>query len=124
MEEAESALSRREFLERTAYAAGLAGVAALPVDLLLAQEAEASHRKSRLPSPRNVPIDHFVILMMENRSFDTYFGWLHGQADGVQAQTYPDLQGQRIPTRHASFMGEAQWQGCGHPDPGHGWDDG
>ena len=30
------------------------------------------------PAPRNVPIDHFVILMMENRSFDHYFGWLAG----------------------------------------------
>jgi phospholipase C len=126
MEEHESALSRREFLERTAYAAGLAGVAALPVDLLLAQEAEASHRKARLPSPRNVPIDHFVILMMENRSFDTYFGWLHGQADGIQKQSFPDLQGRPTPTRHHSSLGTGgvEWKGCGHPDPGHGWEQG
>src|SRR5215210_3768122 len=126
MEEAESALSRREFLERTAYAAGLAGVAALPVDLLLAQEAEASHRKSRLPSPRNVPIDHFVILMMENRSFDTYFGWLHGQADGIQKQSFPDQQGRPMRTRHHSSLGigGVEWKGCGHPDPGHGWEQG
>ena len=27
------------------------------------------------PSPRNMPIDTFVVLMMENRSFDHYFGW-------------------------------------------------
>ena len=29
-----------------------------------------------------------------------------------------------MPTRHASSLGQAQWQGCGHPDPGHGWDSG
>ena len=29
-----------------------------------------------------------------------------------------------MPTRHASSLGTAQWQGCGHPDPGHGWDSG
>jgi phospholipase C len=63
--------------------------------------------------------------MMENRSFDHYFGWLPG-ADGVQDRTYPDPDngGAPVSTRHAATLGTAQWQGCGHPDPGHGWDDG
>ncbi len=30
-------------------------------------------------------IDHFVVLMMENRSFDHYFGWLGADADATQA---------------------------------------
>jgi phospholipase C len=126
MGESDWALSRREFIERTAYAAGLAGVAGLPLETLLAQQAQASIRSHRLPSPRNVPIDHFVLLMMENRSFDTYFGWLHGQADGVQNQTYPDPQGNPVPTRSHSALGTGgtEWKGCGHPDPGHGWDNG
>ena len=89
MREPDSALSRREFIERTAYAAGLAGVAGVPLELLMAEEAKASLRSHRLPRPRNVPIDHFVLLMMENRSFDTYFGWLHGQADGIQTRATP-----------------------------------
>jgi len=117
-------LSRREFIERSAAAAGLAGIAGLPLGTILAEEAEARHRKARIPSPRNVKIDHFVILMMENRSFDHYFGWLTGQADAVQRQTYPNPAGQQVATRHASTLGEAMWQGCGHPDPGHGWDSG
>ncbi len=117
--DADSSLSRREFLERTAYAAGLAGAAyALPSGLLISEAARA--QASALPSPRNVPIDHFVILMMENRSFDHYFGWFDEVADATQNASYPDPGGNQVPTRHASFM-EAEWQGCGFSDPGHGW---
>jgi phospholipase C len=63
-----------------------------------------------------------VVVMMENRSFDHYFGWLE-DADGSQDETYLDPAGQPVATRHASSL-DAQWQGCGHPDPGHGWDSG
>ena len=83
-DQSDQSLSRREFLERTAYAAGLAGAAGLPASTILAEAAEAAHRSARLPSPRNVPIDHFVILMMENRSFDHYFGWAGADADATQ----------------------------------------
>jgi phospholipase C len=120
-------VSRREFLERTAYAAGLAGAAsALPASTLLAEAAEAAARRSPLPRPRNVEIDHFVVLMMENRSFDHYFGWLGGAADAVQDQTYTDPSGEQVPTRHFSTLGSGgvEYKGCGHPDPGHGWDSG
>jgi phospholipase C len=127
----DSSLSRREFLERTAYAAGLAGAAAtLPAGVLLSQAAKA--QASPLPSPRNVPIDHFVILMMENRSFDHYFGWLSDVADGDQTQNFVNHTGAdvwgvppggSVPTHHAGEM-SAQWQGCGFGDPGHGWDAG
>jgi phospholipase C len=119
-------LSRREFLERTAYAAGLAGVTGLSANTILAEAALASHARSALPSPRNVPIDHFVLLMMENRSFDHYFGWLTGDADATQNQRYRNPSGQVIATRHASTLGSGgtQWKGCGHPDPGHGWESG
>jgi phospholipase C len=119
-------LSRREFLERTAYAAGLAGVAGLSADTILAEAALASHRRSGLPGPRNLPIDHFVILMMENRSFDHYFGWVQG-ADATQNVQYRShTTGRLVGTRHASTLGSGgtQWKGCGHPDPGHGWESG
>ena len=125
-QQSDQSLSRREFLERTAYAAGLAGAASLPASTILAEAAEASHRSARLPSPRNLPIDHFVILMMENRSFDHYFGWAGADADATQKQSYPNPAGQQVQTRHASSLGSdgTQWKGCGHPDPGHGWESG
>jgi phospholipase C len=122
----DSDLSRRDFLERTAYAAGLAGVASLPPSLLLAEAAQAQARRNPLPSPRNIEIDHFVVLMMENRSFDHYFGWLSGDADAMQQQIYPNAEGQPVETRHFKTLGSGgdEYKGCGHPDPGHGWDSG
>jgi phospholipase C len=121
----EEALRRRDFLQRAAYAAGLAGAASvLPADVILREAATAQAKRARLPSPRNIEIDHFVLVMMENRSFDHYFGWLSDIADGVQHQTFRDAAtGQDVATQHASAL-EADFQGCGHPDPGHGWESG
>src|SRR5690349_6525372 len=119
----QGSLRRRDFLRRTAYAAGLGAAAtALPLDLLIGQAAKQEARAAGLPSPANMQIDHFVVLMMENRSFDHYFGWLPS-ADAVQNRTYLDPDNGNVPvsTRHASTLGTAEWQGCGHPDPDHSW---
>ena len=122
----EATMRRRDFLSRSAYAAGLAGAAAsLPLNLILGEAAKREARAAGLPSPSNLPIDHFVVVMMENRSFDHYFGWLP-HADGVQDRSYPDPDNANVlvPTRHASTLGTGQWQGCGHPDPDHSWNGG
>src|SRR3954454_4088421 len=78
-------LRRREFLQRTALVAGLTTAlgTVLPSETLVAEAARRQRRKP-LPAPKNLPIDTFVVLMMENRSFDHYLGWLPG-ADGRQA---------------------------------------
>jgi phospholipase C len=114
-------LRRREFLQRTALTAGLAGLAGvLPADTLVAEAARTQRRAAALPSPRNMPIDTIVVLMMENRSFDHYLGWLPG-ADGRQAGlTYVDKTGKSFETRRLA----PDWQGCDHPDPDHSWDGG
>jgi phospholipase C len=116
----EHALRRREFLQRTAYTAGLAGLAgALPAETLIA-EAAKRQKRVKLPSPRNMPIDTFVVLMMENRSFDHYLGWMPN-ADGKQeGVSYTDVEGKPQSTHVLT----PEYQGCGHPDPGHGWDSG
>jgi len=111
-------MRRREFLQRTAMTAGLAAGlgTVLDPDVLLA-EAASKQRRRKLPSPRNLPIDTFVVLMMENRSFDHYLGWLPN-ADGRQAGlTYTDRQGQAHATRRMA----PDFQGCDHPDPNHSW---
>ena len=120
----EAYLRRREFLQRTALAAGLAASMAtvLSPDVLVA-EAAGRQRRTPLPAPRNLPVDTFVVLMMENRSFDHYLGWVPG-ADALQHQTFRDPSGVAVPTRPADDLGTARWQGCGHPDPGHGWTSG
>src|SRR6202012_4870403 len=113
--------TRRDFLKRTAMTAGLAASAGLGLDPdTLVAEARRRQRQVKLPSPRNLPIDTFVVLMMENRSFDHYLGWLPG-ADGVQAGlTFTDAQGLSHPTHRLVD----QYQGCGFLDPDHSWDGG
>jgi phospholipase C len=113
----DEAMRRREFLQRTALTAGLAGLASvLPAETLVA-EAARKQRRNEIPAPRNMPIDTFVVLMMENRSFDHYLGWMPN-ADGRQAGlSYTDLQG----VVHQTHRLTPDWQGCGHPDPDHSW---
>ncbi len=114
-------LRRREFLQRTALAAGLTTAlgTVLPSETLVAEAARRQRRRP-LPAPKNLPIDTFVVLMMENRSFDHYLGWLPG-ADGRQAGlTFTDKQGNAQSTRPLA----PEWQGCEHPDPDHSWDGG
>src|SRR5947208_8881350 len=115
-------LRRRECLQRAAVTAGLgAGLGlALGPDTVVAEAARRQVRSSHLPSPRNLPVDTFVVLMMENRSFDHYLGWMPN-ADGRQAGlSYVDLSGHTLSTRPLA----PDWQGCGHPDPDHSWDGG
>ena len=112
---------RREFLQRTAMAAGLAAGLGTVLDAeTLVAEAARKQRRAPLPSPRNLPIDTFVVLMMENRSFDHYLGWLPG-ADGRQTGlTYVDFAGQP----HQTARLAPDFQGCEHPDPDHSWEGG
>ena len=113
-------LRRRDFLQRTAMLAGAAGLASvLPLETLVS-EAAKKQVLTALPAPRDVPIDTFVVLMMENRSFDHYLGW-HPDADAKNAGlSYPTPDGSRVETYHLP----PDYQGCSHPDPAHGWSSG
>jgi phospholipase C len=113
--------TRRDFLKRTAVTAGLASGMGLVLDpdTLVAQAARRQ-REVMLPSARNLPIDTFVVLMMENRSFDHYLGWLPG-ADGRQAGLeFTDRQG----AKHATHRLQTDFQGCAFLDPDHSWQGG
>jgi phospholipase C len=75
--------------------------------------------RSKLPAPADSGIDHIVVVLMENRSFDHYLGWLPG-ADGQQAGLrYPDEDGALHATHHLT-----ERQGCGFADPDHSYDGG
>src|ERR671926_260562 len=97
-------LSRRDFIRRAAYTAGigLSIASGMPASQVLAKAAKK--KRIAVPLGANNPIDHFVILMMENRSFDHYFGWLP-QADSEQHESYPDSTGAQVATRHFSTLG-------------------
>ena len=75
-----------------------------------------------LPSPASAPFDHVVVLMLENRSWDHFLGWLPG-ADGRQAGlSYTDTAGNTYPTYRLARDGD--FQGCGYADPDHSWEGG
>jgi phospholipase C len=107
-------LSRRQLLAGVA-GAGIAGAAA--VGGLGA--AAASAATTGLPEPAVSGIDHIVVLMMENRSFDHYLGWVNG-ADGKQAGlSFLDREGAPHDTHRLQ-----DFQGCSNPDPDHSFEGG
>jgi phospholipase C len=113
-------MRRREFLQRAALTGGLAMSMAsvLAPDTILGEAA--ARDRVNVPEPKQLPLDTIVVLMMENRSFDHYLGWLPG-ADGRQAGlTYSNAAGQQFETHRLA----PDWQGCAHPDPDHSWDGG
>lgn len=105
-------ISRRDFIRRTAgAAAGVALTGLLP-------ESQAAPRNKNLPKPQKSEIEHVVVVMMENRSFDHFLGWLPG-ADGRQAGlSYLDSNG----VAHTTYPLAPDFQGCGHPDPDHSYE--
>src|SRR4051794_13532365 len=84
------ALSRRQFLTTSAAAAGGLVVAGVAGGWASGSGGPSAAAATTLPSPGASGIDHIVVVMMENRSFDHFLGWLPG-ADGKQAGlTYVD----------------------------------
>jgi phospholipase C len=109
----EAELTRRQLLIRGAGIAGAAGAASIlgPTGIARAATAVAP---AALPPPDQSGIEHIVVLMMENRSFDHMLGWLPG-ANGIQdGLSFLDQNGVLQPTTHLT-----EFQGCGHPDPDH-----
>jgi|SRR5438876_783830 len=107
-------MNRRTFLTSTASAAG-----AIALGCRHAGPDSPSITSSlvALPDPASTGIEHVVVFMMENRSFDHLLGWLPS-ADGRQAgQTYLDAAG--VP--HSTFPLAPDFQGCAHKDPDHSY---
>lgn len=105
-------LSRRQFGKTLAGA----GALALGSRNIRGQE---ERKINALPPPNQSGIEHIVVCMMENRSFDHFLGWLPG-ANGMQAGlTYKDSSGNPHATYHLT-----DYQGCGHPDPDHSYNGG
>ena len=140
-------MSRREFLR----AAGLVGGAAMlggPGLVACGGSSSSAAKVPRLPLPPDsvlahpaaeCPVDTVVVLMMENRSFDHYLGWLsddeqyleegrrrHGRGFHVDAsvnQQYRNQFGAPVPTRPSLDLRDdpSPFRGCNHKDPGHSW---
>jgi len=102
-------ISRRGLLKAT----GSMGLAGLAYPWLSAAKA-ISAATARLP--RTFPIDHIVVDMQENRSFDHYYGFAPfvGQPYGV-----PD--GYSQPDGHGGSVAPYHFTSLSTPDIGHGW---
>jgi phospholipase C len=139
-------VDRREFLRRSAQ---LGGAVALGGSTVAAGTRGAPGRPagqdfiSMLDEPaKESPIETVVVLMMENRSFDHFFGWLaddkryidrgksrYGnrfRVAGKQRQSFPAADGTVVETAPLlETPGEVNpYRGCGHLDPGHQWTQG
>lgn len=104
-------LTRRTFLQLMGASTGLAVTGA---DLL----SQAAANASPLVRPHGGNgVEHVVILMMENRSFDHFLGWLPG-ADGRHDLSFPSTDG----NVYGNYPLAPDFQGCGYSDPDHSWE--
>ena len=138
-------MDRREFLRLGA----IAGAAAALAQCSSGSKSSRATTSTSLPrtasvldgAPAESGIDTVVVLMMENRSFDSYFGWLARDAryleqgrsrygaqfaiDANSFQEFPAADGTMVKTARRVLSTDAlPWRGCGHPDPGHAWNAG
>jgi phospholipase C len=89
-------------------------------EALVAPATASAPAAKPAPDPAASGIEHVVVVMMENRSFDHLLGWAPG-ADGKQAGlSYADAAGQV----HATHPLAPDFQGCAHPDPDHSYEGG
>jgi phospholipase C len=104
-------LTRRTFLQLMAASTGAATTGS---ELL----SRATARATSALSPGGAGgIEHVVVLMMENRSFDHFLGWLPA-ARGRTDMVYLATDGNFYP----NYPLAPDFQGCGYGDPDHSWE--
>jgi phospholipase C len=136
-----SALNRRTFLRGAALGTA-AAIAGGPVAFARDERAPDGRKPndgsapgasrgwdvpaSTLPGdPADCPVEHIGVLMMENRSYDTYFGWLENGRGFLNLGldlTYAKPDDPSFTASPGHWAPE--YRRCGHPDPGHNWNAG
>jgi phospholipase C len=104
-------LTRRRFLGSLTTSASVAAIGGARAFLPVTHAAT-----SNLPDPSSSGIDYIVLVMMENRSFDHFLGWLPDANGRQSGLTYMDKAGVPHPTYH---MGDNQ--NCNLEDPDHSY---
>jgi len=135
-------MERREFLKRAGLIAGAVTVGGGALTACSGKSPTPAFDSIINHSAKESPIDTVVVVMMENRSFDHYLGWLadddqyldagrrrYGKKFHVRAKNqleYKDPKGVEFPTAHlvTSIEEPSPYRGCDHPIPGHGWNTG
>ena len=72
-----------------------------------------------LPEPATSGIEHIVVVMMENRSFDHFLGWMPNANGKQSGLSYEDRYGTLYDTYHLSAFNN-----CGFNDPDHSYEGG
>ena len=104
-------LTRRSFMQ---LMGGTTAIAVTGTDLLARASAAAA---ATVTTHGRNGVEHIVVLMMENRSFDHFLGWLPG-ADGRQDLAYLSADSNVYP----NYPLAPDFQGCGYSDPDHSWE--
>jgi phospholipase C len=118
-------VDRRTFLKGALAGAGTVATSARVAGANLALPSLGVERR-----PARTPVEHLVVVMMENRSVDHYLGWYAAENpdfDAVQHATYPDLRAAEAPLVATEAWGQAgrgNFHGRGFADPSHGWSGG
>jgi phospholipase C len=137
------ALNRRQFLQRAGMTGGaLAAAAALPAcNTVFPLGFEPKHGTLLGGAAADSPVDTIVVVMMENRSFDHWLGWLgnhewylergrrrFGQFFSINAdnqQTYDSPSGPQSTQHMVGWNALSNpFRGCDLSDPNHGWNSG
>jgi phospholipase C len=110
-------MSENRIVNRRNFLRSAAGLSAAALSSAISEaKPQFQQFESLLPAPETSGIEHIVVVMMENRSFDHLLGWMPN-ANGRQAGlSYPDNNGNLIPTRRLTY-----YVGCSHPDPDHSY---
>ncbi|GAB2549896.1 alkaline phosphatase family protein [Nocardia heshunensis] len=117
-------VSRRKTTSRRTV---LAGAGALAVGTALgaagckdpSAATPGTTAEAALPAAADSGIDHIIVVMMENRSFDHYLGWLPGANGKQSGLSFTDRDGKAHTTFHL-----ATTQGCKYNDPDHSFEGG
>jgi phospholipase C len=135
-------MKRRDFLRRASMLGGAAVLGGRVPAFAATERLPRLRGGSVLDLPVSIcPIDHIVVVMMENRSFDHYLGWLrrdplyraearrrygHARVEADNTRRYRGPDGRMVATYALTErVGESNpYRGCDHGDPGHGWNAG
>ncbi len=114
-------LTRRKLLTGIAASAGAAGLtAACGSSSDGTGDAGSTPRLQTLPPPDQSGIDHIIVVMMENRSFDHYFGWVPGANGKQSGLSFIDTAGNPQSTHDLA----PNFQNCTLADPDHSYEGG